>query len=582
MTLRRGVALGFVLAIILAMSAFTTAVVYRFRQSAALTAHGTSLVQARLLADSGAETAVILMRDHDLEWFRDLPVPVTSERLGFDPVTLGGRFELRFEQIPEVTQGQGTFLTILSTGTSGGATARTAVTVKLTSPLTNYIFFSNGNYTIAGWGDPTISGPMFVNARGDQGQVRMWHDNRYWDPLYNVERHFGGKIQLASQIKATGKVFLRNADYKNQYSLQPMSFDGTTPAQKLVLNDIDLAPSKGSLTLTSELSAQAEIPLNTQAPTIDQVLQGVRGNPRSTLVDVSSYPDGVLAEFIDGQLVVSEVDTREVGRVFDKDLYQGHRSSLINEMLLQHKSTDPGAMDAMLRADTLYDDPDFPNAAYPPGLQSDLSGDGQVETQGDYFPVNRVVRGPLIARIPLSRSRLKSVRLVTGRTDYPSASGVPTAPPVYVRGIVEGKVSLSYDVTSDTLDPRYDRLHMVVLNDHEMPTDSPSTAISSSGPGVPGGLRYADPKVGLTPADPDASSQDLAVLISRGSLSGAGATTSYKESVHPDSGAAINYSKVLNDLDKSYRDFYRSKGFSDLDMQVVGAGGTLGPLYGAV
>lgn len=576
---RRGIALVYVLWMTVILSALTVAVLIRFLPSIRAQSYNEGTVRSRLIADSGAELALVLMRDDSLDWYRKggLPYPVTSQALGLTEDDLGGRFELRFEQVGQLYPNNASYLTVLSTGYSGRASAHTAVTVKLTSPLTNYVYFSNGSYNIEGWGNPSLAGPLFVNANGDAGNISMWHDIRYWNSQTNREEHSGGHIRLASQFKATGQIYLRNSDYRAQYSADPKNMDGTTTPGNVVHDDISGVVPKGKVELVTALNAQANIPLNVDMPEMPDVLQKIREMEGKVPVDVSDYPDGVLAEFSDGKLFLSKAERRSVGKVFDKDVWMVDGPSMVSTQAL-HSKVDTNTADRMVRTDVAFDDPDFPNAPYPAGMTDDIDGDGTVETEGDYFEVNRVVRGDPIATIDLSRDDWKTVYLTTSRTDYQDGQGHATAPPIYVRGNVKGKLSMVYDVTDDSLDPNFDKLHTIVLDEHEDPLDSPGRTLPGDGPGVPGGIRYDDPNIKAS-AEDTASSPDALVLVSRGTMGASGTATNFKDRVHDADGKVVNYAQRLKNLDQQYVNAYAGK-YSPVDLRLDSYNQTIAPMSG--
>lgn len=576
---RRGIALVYALWVTVILSALTAAVLIRFLPSLRAQAFNQGTVRSRMLADSAAELALVLMRDDSLDWYRKggLPYPVTSQSLGYTDASLGGTFDLRFEQIGSLYPNNASYLTVLATGYSGRASAHSAVTVKLTSPLTNYVYFSNGSYNIEGWGNPEISGPLFVNANGDAGDISMWHDIRFWNAQNNREEHASGHIKLASQFKATGNIYIRNSDYRHDYSQAPKNMDGNTNPGNVVHDDITGVTPTGKVELVSALNAQANIPLNVDMPEMPDVLDKIRKKEGKIPVDVTDYPDGVLAEFSDGKLYLSKVEKRSMGKVFDKDVWQVDGANMANAQAL-HSEVDPATADRMVRTDVAYDDPDFPNAPYPPDLVTDIDGDGTNETEGDYFEVNRVVRGEPIATIDLSRDDWKTIYLTTSRTDYTDAQGKETAPPLYLRGNIKGKVSMVYDVTDDRIDPNYDKLHTVVLDDHEDPDDSPARHLPGTGPGIPGGLRYDDPNI-KTSAQATVSSPDAFVMVSRGTMGASGEATNFKDRMRDADGNLVNYSQHLRDLDQQYVNAYSGK-YTSGDLRMDAYNQTYAPMSG--
>lgn len=559
---KRGIALLYVLLVASVMATLATALAFRYQQTVRTLLYDEGSVRARELADSAVELAVVLLRDHSLDWYKAYSSVVSSQDLGYSEARLGGRFELRLENIKGLyPSGQGTFLTIVGTGIAQGQRAVTAATVKLSSPLTNFVYYSSGTYTIEAWSNPTITGPIFAGSNGDSGDIRMWHDIRYYNVQTSEPTHWGGRINLNAQLKASGKIFIRNVDsLNNDYSQGEKSLDGTLASGDLVHDDINGVKPKGAVAVPAGVQAQPNIRVGVDLPKMNQVLKNFRAKKEKTVVDVSGYPNGVMAEFVDGQVVISEARPKVVGYVFDKDIYLSSRAGMVGE--IQNNTNNlvsASEAETILKRSVVWDDPDLPNRPYPDDLKTDLDGNGVPESEGDATAITRVTRGGEIARLKLSRSEWQTLQLVTSKTDYPDAVGRPQAPPVYVRGNVAGKVNLVYDVTDDALDPKYDRLRTVVLADHEDPDDSDTKLTPPDAPGVPGGLRYQDPRIAKTPSDSEVS-PDLLMVVSRGTISGAGLSPGYKTRSRDLDGKLMNYDQRLNTLSKQHSDYYTSKG----------------------
>ena len=573
-------ALAYVLVLLLAMSGFLAAAMVRYQQTSRFMSFGADSVRARMLADSGAKLAIILMRDVNVAWYQDdYPSPVTSESMGYEPADLGGRFTLEFDSLDGVNESPGTYVSILATGYSGNQTAKTAATVKLSTPITNYVFFSNGNYNIAGWGNPVIRGPVFVNSNGDRGNVTMWHDNRYWDSINHRERHIGATITLDAQIRAVGNISMRNPDYLRSWSEDPMLFDGTIEAGSVSHDDLAGASALGRLNLEGEFITEPNVPVNVSVPEVDDVMESFNARSDVNVVDISDASQGVLAEFIDGELVVSEVAMKDVGHIFDKDLYNQNHTSIENSTLSYYSSSDRAGIEQLIKDEAVFDDPELANLPYPDDLVGDLNGDGVDETEGDAIPVQRITRGAEIARFALTNDNFTSVRLTTSRFDHPGLNPSGEAPPVFVRGIVDGKAALAYDVADEGLVANADKLRMVVLTEHEDPNDTSNDL--TTGPGVPGGLRYADKNIPTSPdADVAGATDDQAMLLSRGTLSMGGTTGHNKGIVRDSEGNIINYRQDLNDLVTTYKDHFSSLGYADADWRTGPGGGANVVLHG--
>lgn len=579
---KRGIALFYVMCLIVVVTAFMSAALYRYTTSARFLSFDSGTVSARMLADSGASIALVLLRDRSASWYTDdrFKEIVTSQDLGYSEKDLEGWFELEFKTMDELYSGKGTFLTVISTGHSGNRTAKTAVTVKVTSPLTNFVSVSNGNYDIGAWGNPSIQGPLFVNANGDAGQLRIWHDiisEKAYEP--GVDQHSSGNVQLGIEAKAAGDIKISNIDWKNRVT-SGMSLEGEYKKGTQKTNEDLVEPSKGKVSFVEDSAAQSNVEINLKIPTTDEALFAFRNRENITTIDVSDYKDGVLAEFIDGKLVISAAKNKVVGKVFDKSIVNENMGTYRNNAALQYGLSSADAEEAV-RKETVIDDPMFPNAEYPDALKNDYDGDGKVETEGDYFEVGRVVRGDPIATVQLNDDEFKSVRLVTGNTSISSPeAGKTKGPDLYIRGVVDGKVSLAYDVTDESLDPKFDKLHTYILAEHEMPGDSLNAV--TSGVGVPGGLNYADNRVGKpNAASADQTTNDMAFILSRGDISGTGQPLRGKKEVYLDNGQVIDYAQELKDLDQQYVQQYAGNDSSRAaDFKIADYSSPRAALYG--
>lgn len=571
---RPAFALPFVLLLTVVLSILTSAATYRYIHTTRFLSYGRDTVRARNLADSGIEMALILMRDQDVYWYQDktlFPGQITSQSLGLTPAAIGGEFELHFEKYPNLYPSRGTFMSVRCVGHAGRAQATSVATVKLTSVLTNFLFLSNGNYTQSSWADSSTSGPIFVNGNGDAGDFRIWHDNRHYQNQTHEIVHAGLTLTMEGQVKAAGQVFIQNVDTVSGNSAAPMQLNGEQSAGTLVHNDLAGAGATGKVVFPDTFMANPNVELNVDIPKVGKLLEKARGIGAVT-VDISSYGDGVLAEFTDsGKLVISKVEKKTLGYLYDKDLYDRYQGNLLDLQLGDHGSTDNAAALSRIRSEVTWNDPDIPDAPYPADLQTDLDGDGVVETSGDRLEFKKIVRGAQIASFDIDTSVRTNVQLVTSNTSYDHGFG-PEGPAVFVRGIVTGRVGLSYDVTNDSLDPGYDRLHMNILSEHEAPSDS-TKKIMTSGPGVPGGLRYSNPAIVKGPEDTNFGSSDKLILLSRGTISASGMNTGFKEKTRDAAGNQTNMASDILSLEQDYVNFYASK-YPESSFRQAGQKGT--------
>lgn len=557
---RSGFALPYVLLLTVILAILTTAATYRYVHTTRFLSFGRDKVRARHLADSGIEMALILMRDQDIYWYKDtdlFPGAITSQTLGLTPAAIGGEFTLHFEKFPNIYPRRGSFISVRSVGRAGRAEATTVATVKLTSILTNFLFLSNGNYVHRSWDDSTTKGPIFVNGNGDAGDFRIWHDNSHYQTQTGNPVHSGVTHTMEGQVKATGQIYVQNVDTVGGNSAPPLQLNGEQPAGTLIHNDMTSAGTTGKIVFTDDFQTNPNVELNVDIPPVGELLEKAR-NIGAVTVDISSYGDGVLAEFSDdGRLVISKVEKRTLGYLYDKDLYEEYQGSLTDLQLGNHGSTDTAAALDRIRSEVTWNDPGIPDAPYPADLQTDLDGDGVVEVNGDRIEFKKIVRGAEIASFDIDSAFRTNVQLITSNTSYDHGYG-PQGPSVFVRGIVTGRVGLSYDVTSDSLDPGYDRLHMNILAEHEAPADS-TRKIMTAGPGVPGGLRYRNPSIIEGPEDTNSGSADKLILLNRGTISASGMNTGFKKRTRDAAGNVTDLASELLALEDDYANHYSSR-----------------------
>lgn len=586
--MRRGFALAYVLVVSVVLFLFTTALYLRASYTLRATRLDENFIRARQLADTGAKLTFTLMRDYDAEWYLG-QLPLTNNHFGPDYAqdVLGGTFEVTVVDKASLAPSDpypsyGTYRTIIATGQSGGRTARTAITAKITNPFLNYLILSPLDLKVAG---VDLTGPIVVNANpdtGDQGNFRIIHDKENWNSLASRWSHGWWTVRLNSEVRATGEIYIQN-DPENGFTQGPMFFDGTYPVQSFTHDDMVIldptspGTAQGRLLLTGEFTASPKSKFNAPVPSIDQLIKNYRDNQASTsVVDVTGYPDGVLAEFIDGTLFLSQATKVKIGRVYDRDFAQDHIDDLTDYYRIHYGVGDAAAQQLLWR-EVAWDDPDFEDDLHPGGT-SDLDGDGIADVT-DFIEQWRIVRGPPITSIGLTDANWTVIYLKTSRTDYPSAGGVPTGPPVYVRGVVDGKAVLVYDVAAEALDANHDRLPMMILASHEAPTDNPGFPLAATGPGVPGGLRFADRNIKTAPDSTAAYSEDGLVLLSHGWLRGSGITGVYQQTYYDDADGVHNHFSELSQLDSQYSSFYTGIA-NDPDFKLARGGSVDIPFYG--
>lgn len=601
----RGVALVYTLMISAVLVAFLAAVLVRVTQTLRFTAYDEDFVKARHLADSGARYTILMMRDVKADFYAG-KLPLSSTTLGptFSPESLGGTFEVQVHETSELGANPypaaGTYRTIVSTGKVRGRTARTVATVKVTSPLVNYLALSRGDFWIGVELTQVhrIEGPILTLANpaaNQRGDVRIWHMLQYFDVTPNRFATAPGDIEIAAEIKAAGRIYVQNLNDDPNWTTYhgsrerypplpgPRNLDGEYepkdfPGANIGFESPDITfvvPEKwrGKVTLLDDLNAQPNHEFGAKVPEMADVIKRFREKPGVKTIDISNYPQGVLVEFHGGKMSVSTTQRKLVGRMFDAYLLDDHQGTFINELGWQFGGGNRNRLRERLHDEVAWNDPMFPDAPYPDGYvdwNDNGVPNGKRETHGDYFDVYRLERVATFETVNLSRGDWTTIRFVTSRTDYPSADGGPTTgPPLYLRGLVQGKATVVYDVTDDNLDPGYTKTPMLILGEHEAGDDSPGNKLAGV-PGIPGGLVYADRSYKNRADARGAGSQDALVLVSRGQIYGAGQPGFYLDNLRRGTNfkTRYDYRQVLHDRDVNYSRKYGS-GSDDPDFLVT-------------
>lgn len=554
---KKAFALAYTLLVSAVIMLFAAALFTRVTETLRLSGTDVNSVHAAALADTGAELAYSLLRDYDPQYFKTQN-PLKSVNLGpdFAPSVIGGTFEVTVDDSDYTSTGlypdNGTFYTVVSTGKVGNHVARSEMTLKMTNPLLNYLFLAPRNLYL---GDGlTVAGPIVVNAdpaSGEPGDLVLSHASEYYNNIIHNYQMDQGDLKLDIQARASGDIKIQNwCDHG--YTQGPVMLNGRYSPQTLENQDFNILCPWGSwnshVEFTDEVALEAHAKFTTKIPTFDKLLKSYRAGAGPAALDISTQAGGVLVEFTEGQVFVSEAKTRLMGRVYDKAIAEDEAPDpLIDDYYVPYFGITAAAAQAKVDAELAWDDPAFPNDNYPADL-----GPGT----GDYVEIYRIERGALLQSYTLSDANWTTLYLTTSRTDYLTADGKQQGPPVFVRGMVNGKVMVVYDVTSDSLDTNADKLHMMILGAHEMPADSPAYKLPTGGaPGVNGGVVYADRNI---KADPDQTTftNDRCMLMCRGTITGAGDSGMHRGRVHDAAGNPFDYQGQLNSLDKTYSQFY--------------------------
>lgn len=535
-----------------------------------VSAHGTlrasvrdwELLRARRTAEMAADLAFVLFRDRSSQWSdarkvwtnKDFNDPRLSEenlRAKFW-IEVVDRYDITRQD--EIFPNGGTYKLIKATAEAGGRRAETVLTVKFTNPGVNNMVISEGDYKQLG-SDEALDGPVLVTSdpdRGLNGDFRFVHfheaKNKDNDKKFTVR--FGG------EIRAQGKVYIQNSGPNGKAVGPRREF-----AEVLEPGHYRVGEGKGSVEITRQSPVDVE-EIATGIPGIREVLSTYRrpeaNGARFHNVNVTD-PDGVLVEFGNTMAYVHTVRWDTVGKCYDRSLIadNNERDATSGRYLNRY------GRDVMI-AEALWDDL-FPNDGIPADLAQHLP-DELKNGQGDYFDVKRACRNSKLLEVALHQEEWTILYLRASKnTFFKTHDKGPTqvecdrftAPPVFVRGRVDGKVVVVYDQLEEDDDDSfsaetyYNRFHLYILSEHEDRANDSGPQLNIP---IPGGIHYADRSMALNPED-TGSSNDQVLLLCRGSIRGSGLAGRMLNFLYKGNNR-VRYRERLDALDDRFADQY--------------------------
>jgi hypothetical protein len=245
--------------------------------------------------------------------------------------------------------------------------------------------------------------------------------------------------------------------------------------------------------------------------------------------DVADHPEGILIEVDGPTLKIFAAKRQPVGRVFDLSVVAAYWDGELplhrhNVSALERAYGGPlPALRATL-AEAGWDDPAFDQTTLPDSLRQKVWEQlkaldpgaplSQVPEVGDYFDQMTVQRGAELEGSfpPLSRANWTVLELSSDRLSSLNENGRPIAPPVFIRGKVEGKLVIAYSLPDELCEGR---------SGMDLKTMCDVVVLSDRG-GVPGGLSLADDRMQTDPGATGTFSEDYCLVMSRGVVATAG------------------------------------------------------------
>lgn len=565
----KGFALGYVLLLVAVLVTLFSAVLVRVSQSLRLATHDFELVRARGLSEVAAELAFNLMRERPL-WFEDEAYgepPFTNEDFGpdFAREVVGGTFEITvldredLDPDPFETNNSGTYKVIVSRARVGNRSAQTVLSVKLTNAFIHHLVAARGTYYHEP--DVLLSGPVFVDWENGMPGNFQFAPSRVIDRRANTGRVdwdlSSADVLFGGEVRATGEIFMQSIAPNRFLTAGRLPIEGNKPAgfekfhRDVDQSKLDAGRQTGKLHLTRDSRFESHVGMALLVNPMDELLATYRLNQGGVhTLDVGAYPDGVLVEFLPGGgLMVSRGVWKDVGRCYDRAYYQANERDVLQFLRERYENDKWESARTIAEAEVAWNDPAYPEERYPALLEK--SSDTGSE-RGDYFDVKRLVRdGDPLFQTTLSNEKWTVLRLVSSRAGYSTADRPArlTAPPIFVRGVVDGKAVVVYDEAQPGSDGYPTgggtTYHMYIHAEHEDPDDAPGDLM------VPGGLHYANRELKREPEARGSFSDDQVILLCRGSLRGSG-LNGEGLSYLVQGNDRVNYRQRLRNLDDLY------------------------------
>lgn len=557
----RGFALIYALLASVSFLVFFAALTFSLQGTLQTVRQSEDLLKARALAALGNDLVYQLIQNDLVDWraglpwvfsnepgpdhFRGLPTdsPLLSE---LSVAELGGVFTVTLRDANTIAgfdpPDGGTYLVATCQARVGQrettVNESSSMTIKLGVPFVNNLSVVSGTLVLHDATD--LRGPIFIkeSATGAPGRVDIMGHHTQFNFQLGMDQQVAHTAQVQGSIQSTGPIQIVNRDAAgNDIVALDLAGQYLNAGQQITVPPL-FAPVGGTgiggLEASGDLTLDPHFPASIRVSDIEEVFTDL--SAVSGIIDIDldtlggSVPThGVLVEVDDTNVRVHQVSRQFVGRLFDLalvyaslnpvDQMQGSMSSLYTTY--EAAATQQASL--ALR-ECRWDDPAYKNRPIPENLRQamvnlDIDGNGSpdvvagdVPTEGDCLDYFRVEAGPLIESHTLSRGNWTIIRFRSSQRTCETQDGSLISPPVYIRGQVEGKMLMAYEM----MGPDADQSTWVA--------NSPPnriTVLAEDG-NVPGGLTLKDPNVQLDPNSTGTFSEDQVLLMSNGAVNGDG------------------------------------------------------------
>lgn len=543
-----GFALAYAMLVTTVFLVFFAALVVSARNTMLAVQHDEQLVKARLIAAAGNELVFHLLSNREDDWYEEdfsfsndpeaddyfAGMRDTELEEKYSPQVLGGTFRVRTQtwESDEDELSGGTYLVLICSAKVGRrettVDSSSRFLVKVSNPFVNNLTVGQGYLPITA--ASTLSGPVLVTSGGGlPGQVdlvahtvtsaavvpRSIH-SRTVNASINVRSQ--GDIRLVNTEQGAGiiesQILSKGTYAPGQFELLPPP---AIPGATLLNGGI------GGVLFSQESILQPNAQLLPRLPKAQEIFQTLSRLSGTENIDITSHSRGVLLEIDGDRATLHEMVPTTLGRLFDLGMLVSlweqpfdYQELLVNRLQSLYGA---GAYGVALKA-VEWDDPSFPNAALPLNLREHALSQYQVSnpdarltdipTTGDYFELLAPRRGALLAEWNLSRDSWKVLHFSTSSLSGSDDDGNPVAPPIFVRGRVQGKVLLAYDVAENLLP--------LDLETHTGLCDVIVLSEGDTSTGIEGGLRLEDESVLRKHNSTETPSLDQCLVLSRGGV----------------------------------------------------------------
>lgn len=560
---KTGFALVYALLASVAFLVFFLALTYSVRGTLVTTQQSEQLLKGRVIASSGNNLLFQLVQSGEVQILGNLPFRF-SNRPGpdyfrgvsnpdvletqFSADALGGYFDIEVQDsnsFPELDfPSGGTYLISIGRASVGQRHVRgeesSRLVYKMGSPFLNFLALSSGGITIRG--QTAMRGPVMAlnNDSGQPGTLHFIAHEVRWNPAESSLVEAKKTVEVSSSYKAQGSIAVVNLDeLGNKIVQQDIPRQTLAPGDEITVPPLAVGLLRvlgiGGIHATSQTQFEPNFTADMKIDDAEEFLAGVRGVTPAIGFDLDSLSAqaqkyGLLVECEGSTVSIFEVRPYFQGRTYDLAILESlfravDYKDCRSRTYLNSLGSAPTPLLTAL-AECRWNDPAFQDAPIPLTLRqqvetmdSDLNGVSDlsladIPSSGDYVDHYSVERGTKLHEFTLSGSTFQQLRFTAATLSSTTAAGEDCATPIYIRGEVDGKLSVLYELQGAAADA-------AAWTDGS-PPNRIYVLVDDGISGVKGGLALSNPQTQTDSSSSGPFSDDFVLLCSNGGVLTAG------------------------------------------------------------